>query len=593
MVNLINIDNVSLLQGTTQVFEGISLGINSGEKIGIVGTNGGGKTSLLGLISGNIPPDSGRIATQRGTTIAYARQDIEYEPARKVEDILAAAVGDSVLLRSDPKIRSIIDGLSITSVFDRSVGQLSGGQRRRVSIAAALLQDADVLILDEPTNHLDLDGIAWLAQWLKNRTGAAVFVTHDRWFLDSVAQHTWEVADGRVFSYEGGYNDWIFARAERSRLASAAEEKRKNLARKELAWLRRGAPARTSKPKYRIAEAEALIAGVPEPRNTMELNKFATNRLGKVVIELTDATVQVGEKEIFSNITWNLAPGARIGVVGANGAGKSTLLKMLAGECELKNGKYKRGKTVQLGWLRQELDDLPENFSVVDSIEDVASRVTIGDKELTASQLAERLGFPPAVQRTEVGRLSGGQRRRLQFTRVLMANPNVLLLDEPTNDLDIDTLQQLEDVLDSWVGTLIVISHDRYLTERMCDDIYAIYGDGAVRHVPQGIDQYFAERQRYSHNHSARGKTASASADADSARTSRGKNDHRAHKELRKLETALEKLSVRKESLLQKMETISHEATQLMECAQELEQLNSQIDEYEMQWLELGEQLEQ
>ena len=350
-------------------------------------------------------------------------------------------------------------------------------------------------MLDEPTNHLDVEGVQWLAEHLVSRRSALVVVTHDRWFLDTVATRTWEVVGGGVESYEGGYNDWVFARAERSRQADASEERRRNLARKELAWLRRGAPARTSKPKYRIEAAEALIADVPAPRDAVALASFAQRRLGKVVIELEDARLETPDGRVLvEDLTWRLAPGERVGLVGVNGSGKTTLLRTLAGELEPAAGKRIQGQTVHIGWLKQELDDLPTDMRVLDAVKDVAERITLGDKEVSAGQLAERLGFTPARQRTPVGDLSGGERRRLQLTRVLMAEPNVLLLDEPTNDLDIDTLQQLEDLLDGWAGTMVVISHDRYLIERICDTTWALFGDRKLTNLPGGIEDYLRRR---------------------------------------------------------------------------------------------------
>src|SRR5699024_6882405 len=392
--------------------------------------------------------------------------------------------------------RRVLHGLGIVELgLNTPVSQLSGGERRRTGLAAALVQDLDLLILDEPTNHLDVEGVQWLAEHILSRNTALLVVTHDRWFLDTVATYTWEVHDGKVDVYEGGYNDWTFARAERTRQANAAEQRRQNLARRELAWLRRGAPARTSKPRYRIEAAEAIIADVPPLRDSVELMSFAARRQGKKVIDLADASISTPDgRRLIEQLAWRLGPGERIGLVGVNGSGKTTLLRTLAGDYPLDSGKRIEGKTVRIGWLRQELDDLDPERRLLDTVTDVASYVTIGDKEISASQLAERLGFSPKRQRTPVKDLSGGERRRLQLTRVLMSEPNVLLLDEPTNDLDIDTLQELETLLDNWAGTLVVISHDRYLIERLCDSTWALFGDGELTNLPGGIEQYLTLR---------------------------------------------------------------------------------------------------
>ncbi|YCU63017.1 ABC-F family ATP-binding cassette domain-containing protein [Mycobacteroides abscessus] len=503
-INLVNLENVSKSYGVKPLLSNVSLGVQAGDRIGVVGLNGGGKTTLLEVLSGIEPADQGRVSRAGDLRQAVVTQRDELVGVT-VFDVVIAPLGVAEHeWAGDARIRSILDGLGVAALgLDRRVDQLSGGQRRRVGLAAALVRDLDLLILDEPTNHLDVEGVQWLAEHLLARSAgrsgvtrgsgstALVVVTHDRWFLDTVATRTWEVVDGNVESYEGGYADWTFARAERGRQADAAEARRRNLARKELAWLRRGPPARTSKPRYRIEAAEALIADVPPPRDSVALTAFARRRLGRIVIELEDATVATpAGDELVRDLTWRLAPGERIGLVGVNGSGKTTLLRVLAGAVPLAAGHRKEGKTVSIGWLRQELDDLPEDIRVLDAIESIALRITLGDKELSASQVAEMLGFSPARQRTPVGDLSGGERRRLQLTRVLMAEPNVLLLDEPTNDLDIETLQQVEDLLDGWAGTLVVVSHDRYLIERVCDSTWALFGDGKLTNLPGGIEEY-------------------------------------------------------------------------------------------------------
>ena len=445
-------------------------------------------------------------------------------------------------------------------------------------------------MLDEPTNHLDVEGVQWLAAHLVGRRSALVVVTHDRWFLDTVANQTWEVVGGGVETYEGGYNDWIFARAERSRQADASEERRRNLARKELAWLRRGAPARTSKPKYRIEAAEALIADVPAPRDSVALASFAQRRLGRIVIELEDVRLETPDgRELVKDFTWRLAPGERVGLVGVNGSGKTTLLRTLAGELEPATGKRIQGQTVKIGWLKQELDDLPKKLRVLDAVKEVAERITLGDKEVSAGQLAERLGFTPARQRTPVGDLSGGERRRLQLTRVLMAEPNVLLLDEPTNDLDIDTLQQLEDLLDSWAGTLVVISHDRYLIERICDSTWALFGDGKLTNLPGGIEEYLRRRaviaaEATPDSLTTGGTTRKAVKDAASERAAR--------KELSKLEKLVVRLSDREIALHAELAEAATETSKLVELDTELKKVLADKDVAEERWMELAAELE-
>ena len=516
--NLINIEQGSISFGIRQVLDNVSLGVNAGDRIGVVGLNGGGKTTLLEILTGVVEPDSGRVSRVGGLRMAVVTQRTE---------LAADTVGEAVIgplglatheWAGDARVRSVLDGIGIHDLgLDTAVADLSGGERRRVSLAAALVQELDLLVLDEPTNHLDVEGVQWLADHLVRRSSALVVVTHDRWFLDTVANLTWEVVDGRVEQYEGGYNDWVFARAERDRQAAVTESRRQNLARKELAWLRRGAPARTSKPRYRIEAAEALIKDVPPPRDSLQLTSFAARRLGKVVIELEDVRLDAPDgRTLVDDLTWRLAPGERIGLVGVNGSGKTTLLRALAGEAPLAAGRRKEGKTVRIGWLKQELDDLPLDQRVLEAVEDVATRVAFGNDELSASQLAERLGFSPARQRTPVRDLSGGERRRLQLTRVLMAEPNVLLLDEPTNDLDIDTLRQLEDLLDGWPGTMVVISHDRYLIERICDTVWALFGYGGLTNLPRGIDEYL-ERRRVAGAAGDAGKVSRVASGADGA----------------------------------------------------------------------------
>ncbi|MET8425182.1 ABC-F family ATP-binding cassette domain-containing protein [Nocardia sp. NPDC004860] len=599
MANLINLEAVSKSFGIKPLLDSISLGVQEGERIGVVGLNGGGKTTLLEVLTGIEDPDSGRVSRRGDLRMAVVTQRGMLPEGATVGEVVLAGLAEDQRTdgvaehewAANPRIRSVVEGIGIADLgMDTPVANLSGGERRRTALAAALVRDLDLLVLDEPTNHLDVEGVQWLAEHLLNRRSALVVVTHDRWFLDTVATRTWEVQGGRVETYEGGYNDWIFARAERVRQADASEARRQNLARKELAWLRRGAPARTSKPRYRIEAAEALIANVPPPRDTVELASFARKRLGRVVIELEDATLATPDgRELVTDLTWRLAPGERVGLVGVNGSGKTTLLRALAGDADPKSGKRIQGQTVKIGWLRQELDDLPLNMRVLEAVQDVAQRMMLGDKEISAGQLAERLGFTPAKQRTPVGDLSGGERRRLQLTRILMAEPNVLLLDEPTNDLDIDTLQQLEDMLDGWAGTLVVISHDRYLIERICDSTWALFGDGKLTNLPGGIEEYLRKRAGLTAGKAAVPVKA-APAGANSTAPATDSAAYRAiRKELAKLERALEKLTDREDKLHAALAEAATEPDKLVTLGAELKQVQAEKEATEERWLELAD----
>ncbi|MEU8896371.1 ABC-F family ATP-binding cassette domain-containing protein [Nocardia sp. NPDC048505] len=593
MSNLINLEQVSKSFGIKPLLDNVSLGVHAGERIGVVGLNGGGKTTLLEVLTGLEAPDSGRVSRVGGLRLAVVTQRGVLPPGSTVGSVVLAGLADDAMTdavaehewASNPRIRSVIEGIGIEGLgMDTSVDNLSGGERRRVALAAALVRELDLLVLDEPTNHLDVEGVQWLAQHLLNRRSALVVVTHDRWFLDTVATNTWEVVGGKVESYEGGYGDWIFARAERARQADASEARRQNLARKELAWLRRGAKARTSKPRYRVEAAEALIADVPPPRDSVSLAAFARKRLGRVVIELEDTTLTTPDgRELVRDLTWRLAPGERVGLVGVNGSGKTTLLRTLAGAAEPAAGKRVQGQTVQIGWLRQELDDLPTDMRVLEAVQQVAQRIMLGDKEISAGQLAERLGFTPARQRTPVGDLSGGERRRLQLTRILMAEPNVLLLDEPTNDLDIDTLQQLEDLLDNWAGTLVVISHDRYLIERIADSTWALFGDGKLTNLPGGIDEYLKKRAAQSAPALARPSAEPVAPVTDSAAY------RAARKELAKLERSIDKLGEREAKLHAALADAATDADKLVSLGAELKQVLADKDAAEERWMELAE----
>ena len=602
MANLINLENVSKTWGLKTLLDKVSLGVQTGDRIGVVGLNGGGKTTLLEVLTGIEPPDEGRVSHANDLRMAVVTQRFDLPEDMTVGQAVVEPLGLEVYeWASNAKVREVLAGTGVAELgLETPVGQLSGGERRRVNLAAALVRDLDLIVLDEPTNHLDVEGVQWLADHLMKRKIALVVVTHDRWFLDTVATLTWEVHDGKVDVYEGGYNDWTFARAERARQADAIEQRRQNLARKELAWLRRGAPARTSKPRYRIEAAEALIADVPAPRDTVELMAFSKQRQGRVVIELEDARIDALDgRTLVDHLTWRLAPGERIGLVGVNGSGKTTLLRTLAGDYPLAAGKRIQGLTTKIGWLRQELDDLDPTRRVIDAVEDVATYITMGKKEMSASQLAERLGFSPKRQRTPVGDLSGGERRRLQLTRVLMSEPNVLLLDEPTNDLDIDTLQELEDLLDSWPGTLVVISHDRYLIERIADVTYALFGDGKLTNLPGGIEQYLQRREGMGSQSgvldlgAADGKTEQASTSEKALSPQQWRE---VSKKMSALERKIEKLDAQAEALEGEITAMSGEADPDFEAigvkSGELSKLRDQREELEMEWLELGEQLE-
>jgi ATP-binding cassette subfamily F protein uup len=587
--NLVNLESVTAHvpgDASRVLLDAVSLGVEQGERIGVVGLNGGGKTTLLDIITGTRRPEAGRVSRVGDLHLAHLAQSDVLPPGARVRDVVLAAWEGAAEHEwaGDAKVRDVLDGLGITDL-DRGVEGLSGGEKRRVALAATLVGDPDLVVLDEPTNHLDVEGITWLAEHLIARRCAVVVVTHDRWFLDAVCTRTWEVANGRVESYLGGYADWVYARAERARQADAAEARRQNLARKELAWLRRGAPARTSKPRFRIEAAEALIADVPPPRNAVELLGFATNRLGRTVLELEDVTAVVAGRTLLDRVTWRVGPGDRIGIVGINGSGKTTLLRTLTGERPLDGGRLVRGRTVQLAQLTQELVDLPGDMRVLETTEQVGKYVRLGKAELSASQVLERLGFPAARQWTPVGDLSGGERRRLQLTRLLMAEPNVLLLDEPTNDLDVDTLAQLEDLLDGWPGTLVVVSHDRYLVERACDTVVALLGDGKVTHLPGGIEEYLQRRA------AARDAVAATPA-AQAKPVSNAAEQRAARKEAARLERRMEALAATEERLHTQLAEAATDPARLMELDRELKAVVAERESVELDWLAAAERAE-
>jgi ATP-binding cassette subfamily F protein uup len=599
--NLVNLKSVSKGYGSRTVLRDITLGIAAGDRIGVVGRNGDGKSTLLRLIAGIEDADAGQVTRSGGVGIAVLGQGDELDPARTIREELIGGRADHEWA-GDAAFRSVLDGLMggvgmarFPQGLDTPIAGLSGGERRRIALAQLLLDGPELLLLDEPTNHLDVEGVDWLARHLAARRGAMLVVTHDRWFLDAVCTHTWEVADEAIHQYEGGYAAYVLARAERDRQAGAREDRRQQLMRKELAWLRRGPPARTSKPKFRIEAANALIADEPEVRDRAELLRFATSRLGGKVLDAEHVSVGYGGPQIFRDITWRLGPGDRLGLVGVNGSGKTTLIKVLAGELEPSTGVVERGQTVRLAHLSQDTAEIPGHLRVLESLEEVRGVATTSDGiQLTAGMLCDRFGFRGERARTLVKDLSGGERRRLQLMRLLMEEPNVLLLDEPTNDLDIDTLTALEDLLDSWPGTLVVVSHDRYFVERVCDDVHALMGDGGLRHLPGGIDQYVELRRAAGGDGAATaGATGSAPASADRPASALSGGEQRAaRKELGRLERALAKLEAREAALHEEMATAASDHGRLRALQAELRTLTENQEKTEAAWLETSEALE-
>ena len=580
--NVVNIEEVSKAFDIKELLIGVSLGVSEGDRIGIVGRNGSGKSTLMKVIAGTESPDLGRVTKSNSARIGILSQ-VDFEnPESTVGEVV---LGDTAKHEwaSEPNIREVFTGLFGSfddHIFDRKFGQLSGGERRRVGLAKLLINELDLILLDEPTNHLDVEGVAWLASYINARKGLAVtVVTHDRWFLDAVTDKTWEVVDGRVEEYEGGYSAFVLAKAERARQSSVMDARRNALVRKELAWLRRGAPARTTKPKFRVDAANVLIAGEPEPRNQGELLKFALNRLGKTVYEAHHVQVKLGDNELINDLYWNIGPGDRIGIVGINGAGKTTLMRTLVGELQPSSGKLVTGITVKPAFLTQHLDELDPTWRVLEAVEKIANRVELGGgRELSASQLCERLGFDRESQWTPVGDLSGGEKRRLQLTRLLMDSPNVLLLDEPTNDFDIETLTELEDLLDGYGGTLIVISHDRYFLERVCDRFVGLLGDSAVRDLPRGVDEYLELRYEAMSTPVLAQKERKSSSAAE---------ERQLKKDKVRLERQMEKADLRIAQLRAEQEAAAFESSDLIEIEKELEKIFLEKENLEQEWLQV------
>jgi ABC transport system ATP-binding/permease protein len=584
--NLVNLEGVSKAFDIRPLLTKVSIGVSEGDRIGIVGRNGAGKSTLMKIIAGIEKADEGRVTQGNSVRVGMLSQVDLADKSATVGDLV---IGDRAKHEwaSDPKIREVFTGLFggfDDHLFERVFITLSGGEKRRVGLAKLLIDELDLIMLDEPTNHLDVEGVAWLSEHLNARRDLAVLVvTHDRWFLDAVTDRTWEVVGGALEEYDGGYSAYVLAKAERARQTSAMDARRNQLIRKELAWLRRGAPAQTVKPKFRVDAANELISSEPAPRDKSELLKFALNRLGRTVLEYQHAKITAGDKDLISELTWNIGPGDRFGIVGINGAGKTTLMRTMAAELEVAAGKLVTGITVKIAFLTQHLDELDPTWRVLEAVENVANHIEIGKgRTLSASQLCERLGFDRDGQWTPVGDLSGGEKRRLQLTRLLMDSPNVLLLDEPTNDFDIETLTELEDLLDSFGGTLIVISHDRYFLERVCDRFVGLLGDGQLRDLPRGVDQYLEDRARALKGGSAQGEKKVSSA----------QTERLLKKDLARVERQIEKAREKLAALKNQQGEASFDPDRLLEIANEIASLESELVQREEEWLEITLQLD-
>jgi ABC transport system ATP-binding/permease protein len=592
---LVTLEAATRAYGPRVLLDQVSLGVAAGDRIGVVGRNGAGKSTLLEALAGRARLDSGRATRARDLALGYLPQAEEL--AGTVREVVFGSLPEHEWA-ADARSRSVIAALLPGVDPQSDVARLSGGERRRVALAALLLHSYDLLLLDEPTNHLDIDAVRWLAGYLREHGRASVTVTHDRWFLDEVTERTWEVADGHVYPYEGGYSAYVLARAERARISEATDARRRNLMRKELAWLRRGPPARTSKPKFRVEAATALIAGEPPPRDSVELSRLATARLGKTVIDLEDASVLAGQRRLLDHVTWQLGPGERVGVVGVNGSGKSTLLRLLAGTLPgslTASGRVVRGKTVRIGHLTQEPPGADPGLRALEAAERVRTVVRLGSREMSASQLLDRLGLRGERQWVPVAELSGGERRRLQLMLVLLDEPNVLLLDEPTNDLDIETLTELEDMLDGWPGSVVVVSHDRYFLERVCDHVVGLL-DGKLAYLPGGVDEYLGlgERQQGFGGFAGgvpprvpRPSRAGPAAPAAGAAA----RQRAAAKELSRLERQLDRVSGQEAELTAALAEHASDYAKLIELGAQLQAVQDEKAGLEDRWLSLAEEL--
>ena len=593
MAHLLGAEQIDLEFPTKQVFDGITVGVNEGDRIGIVGRNGDGKSTLLKILSKQLEPDAGRVTWRGSLRIGYLTQVDKIDNSLSIAQAVVGE-GPEHEWATDPKIRDVLQGLLGDLDWNQQVGSLSGGQRRRVALAALLAGDYDIVMLDEPTNHLDVEGVAWLAEHLRNRwsktAGGLLVVTHDRWFLDAVCNLTWEVYGGKIEPFDGGYAAYVLQRAERNRQAASSEARRQNLLRKELAWLGRGAPARTAKPKFRIDAALTLIANEPPPRDQLELSKLATQRLGKDVVDFEDVNYHTEDgKPILTDVTWRLGPGDRIGLLGANGAGKTTLLRLMTGELMPQSGRIKIGKTVKFATLSQDVRELDEfaDDRIFAMIKREKTTFTVGKKEVGTGQLVEQLGFDSAQLQTPISDLSGGQRRRFQLLRLLFTEPNVLILDEPTNDLDTDMLAAMEDLLDTWPGTLIVVSHDRYLLERVTDQQFALLGDGKLRHLPKGVEQFLQLRKAQPDAPVA----VAVAAKPQSALS--GAEKRNLEKESARLERAMAKASQELEAIALELATADQSDYELLlKLADRQRELGRQIEESETLYLETLEKLQ-
>jgi len=609
-MNLISLERIAKAYGPRVLLDGVSLGVNEGERIGVVGRNGAGKSTLLALLAGLIEPDSGRIARTSGLRAGYLPQG----------DALSGIVGEIAFgaryaggtWEREPRARSVAAELLAGISLDSDVRRLSGGERRRVALTALLAAERDILLLDEPTNHLDIEAIDWLGRHLRDRGGALVVVSHDRWLLDTACDEMWEIADGQVYQTDGGYSAYVLAQAERQAVAEADEQRRRNLARKELAWLRRGPQARSTKPKFRVQAANTLIAAEPPARDTAELTRMATARLGKTVLELEDVTLTAGDRVLLDHVTWRLGPGERAGLVGVNGAGKTSLFRLFAGEIGpgaagnspagdgaadgiRVTGRVVRGTTVRIGHLSQELTELDPAQRVREAVEEIRLRIQVGKGELSAGQLLERLGFSAERQWTPVGDLSGGERRRLQMLRLLMTEPNVLLLDEPTNDLDIEMLTEFEDLLDDWPGTLVVVSHDRYFLERVTDHVDAMLGDGRISALPGGVDDYLERVRACRAAQAAAGPArpaGPAAAESGGGLAPGSAAERAARKELQRLERQIERTAAREDVLSTELAANAMDYEKLTELGAELRTVQAERAGLEERWLEVASALE-